>query len=74
MTLWLVLTALLAVDPAGGPTSTATEPDRFLKGELHLHSNRSGDSDTPPDEVVRWYAGHGYDFIVFTDPPARAAR
>ena len=68
MTLWLVLTALLAVDPAGGPTSTASEPGvGFLKGQLHLHSNRSGDSDTPPDEVVRWYAAHGYDFIVFTD-------
>jgi len=49
--------ALLMADP---------QP-RFLKGQLHLHSNRSGDSDTAPAEVVRWYAGHGYDFIVFTD-------
>ena len=39
----------------------------FLKGQLHLHSNRSGDSETPPAEVVEWYRGRGYDFIVFTD-------
>ena len=55
MTAWLALIAFLAGDP------------EFLKGQLHLHSNRSGDSDTPPADVVRWYASRGYDFIVFTD-------
>ena len=39
----------------------------FLKGQLHLHTNNSGDSATPPADVVRWYASHGYDFIVVTD-------
>jgi hypothetical protein len=39
----------------------------FLKGQLHLHSNNSGDSQTPPADVIRWYASRGYDFIVFTD-------
>ena len=39
----------------------------WLKGQTHLHSDRSGDSRTPPEVVVRWYAEHGYDFIVFTD-------
>jgi hypothetical protein len=39
----------------------------WLKGQTHLHSDRSGDSRTPPEDVVRWYAAHGYDFIVFTD-------
>jgi hypothetical protein len=39
----------------------------FLKGQLHLHTNNSGDSATPPADVVRWYAAHGYDFIVITD-------
>src|SRR4051794_19609878 len=66
MTSWLVVAALLAVDPAGGTVAPGPEV-RYLKGQLHLHSNRSGDSDTPPDDVVRWYAAHGYDFIVFTD-------
>ena len=40
---------------------------RFLKGQLHLHSSNSGDSETPPQDVARWYASRGYDFIVFTD-------
>jgi hypothetical protein len=39
----------------------------FLKGQLHLHTNNSGDSATPPADAVRWYAAHGYDFIVVTD-------
>jgi hypothetical protein len=52
---WLALLALISGEP------------EFVKGQLHLHSNRSGDSQTPPADVVRWYAGHGYDFIVFTD-------
>jgi hypothetical protein len=39
----------------------------WLKGQTHVHSNNSGDSKTPPADVVRWYAARGYDFIVFTD-------
>jgi DNA-binding transcriptional ArsR family regulator len=39
----------------------------FQKGQLHVHSNHSGDSETPPEEVARWYRDRGYDFIVFTD-------
>jgi hypothetical protein len=54
-------TLALAALVAGEPATT------FLKGQLHLHSNRSGDSKTPPADVVRWYAEHGFDFIVFTD-------
>jgi hypothetical protein len=52
---------------------------RYLKGQLHLHSSRSGDSQTSPDEAVRWYREHGFDFVVFTDhnragPPIRSAK
>ena len=39
----------------------------FLKGQLHLHTNNSGDSATPPADAIRWYAARGYDFIVVTD-------
>ena len=51
--------AVVPTEPARGPG--------WLKGQLHLHSSASGDSETPPGDVVRWYAEHGYDFIVFTD-------
>lgn len=47
--------------------AAAQEPPRYLKGQTHLHSNKSGDSNTPPEDVARWYASRGYDFIVFTD-------
>lgn len=43
------------------------EAGPWLKGQLHLHSDASGDSETPAADVVRWYAEHDYDFIVFTD-------
>lgn len=43
------------------------EEARWLKGQTHVHSGNSGDSKTPPADVVRWYAARGYDFIVFTD-------
>ncbi len=55
----------------GAPAGVTAEPERarppWQKGQLHLHSNASGDSETPPADVARWYAEHGYDFIVFTD-------
>lgn len=51
--------------------SAVAPPDagevRWLKGQTHVHSSNSGDSQTPPEAVARWYAAHGYDFIVMTD-------
>lgn len=38
----------------------------WLKGNLHTHTLES-DGDSPPADVVRWYAEHGYDFLVITD-------
>jgi hypothetical protein len=38
----------------------------WLKGNLHTHTLES-DGDSTPAEVVRWYAEHGYDFLVITD-------
>jgi len=55
MNAWLAVLALVA----GAP--------EFLKGQLHLHTGNSGDSATPPADAIRWYAAHGYDFIVVTD-------
>lgn len=39
---------------------------RWYKGNTHVHTNES-DGDASPADVVRWYASHGYDFIVITD-------
>ncbi len=72
----LVLASLASCQCRGGattPSASAAPPasaapgPRFLKGQLHVHTDRSGDSHTPPEVVVRWYAERGYDFIVLTD-------
>ena len=39
---------------------------RWFKGNLHTHTLNS-DGDSLPDEVVRWYRAHGYQFLVLTD-------
>jgi hypothetical protein len=47
--------------------STAPAPAaRWYKGNLHTHTINS-DGDSSPDEVVRWYKEHRYDFLVLTD-------
>jgi hypothetical protein len=38
----------------------------WLKGNLHTHTMES-DGDSTAAEVVRWYAQHGYDFLVLSD-------
>src|SRR5262249_16068024 len=77
---WLLpalLAALLGCDASSSsapkpPESRSAAPPpsgpRFLKGQLHAHTNRSLDSDTPPEEAAAWYAAHGFDFAVFTHP------
>jgi hypothetical protein len=32
-----------------------------------VHTNHSGDSETSPEDVARWYRDRDFDFIVFTD-------
>lgn len=39
---------------------------RYLKGQLHLHSNMS-DADASPEVVAKEFRELGYDFIYFTD-------
>lgn len=61
----------LGCDARATPASPTVAPDaaapRYLKGQLHAHTDGSGDSDTPPAEAAAWYAEHGFDFVVFTD-------
>lgn len=39
---------------------------KWYKGNTHTHTLNS-DGDSTPDEVVRWYREHGYQFLVLTD-------
>ena len=39
---------------------------RWFKGNLHTHTLNS-DGDSTPDDVVRWYREHGYNFVTLTD-------
>jgi len=41
-------------------------PGRFLRGNLHCHSNRS-DGDPSPERVCRFYRTAGYDFVCLSD-------
>jgi hypothetical protein len=41
-------------------------PARWFKGNTHTHTVNS-DGDSTPDDVVRWYREHGYQFVVLTD-------
>jgi hypothetical protein len=42
------------------------QPPRWYKGNTHTHTINS-DGDSTPDEVVRWYREHGYNFLVLSD-------
>jgi len=43
-----------------------SQPLRWYKGNTHTHTLNS-DGDSTPDDVVRWYREHGYQFLVLTD-------
>jgi hypothetical protein len=44
----------------------SNQPLRWFKGNTHAHTLNS-DGDSTPDDVVRWYREHGYQFLVLTD-------
>ena len=52
--------------PATAQLATATSALRWYKGNTHTHTLNS-DGDSTPDDVVRWYREHGYQFLVLTD-------
>ena len=58
------LGALWWLTAAQGPPSAPA--GKWYKGNLHTHTINS-DGDSSPDEVVRWYKEHRYDFLVLTD-------
>jgi hypothetical protein len=64
---WRLVNALAFVIVAGwilaaqGPVQR-----RWYKGNTHTHTLNS-DGDSTPDDVVRWYREHGYQFLVLSD-------
>jgi hypothetical protein len=60
---------LAIVGWAGTPTQQPVAPSaagRWYKGNTHTHTLNS-DGDSTPDDVVRWYREHRYQFLVLTD-------
>ncbi len=51
---------------AGAANDQPAPPGQWFKGNTHTHTVNS-DGDSTPDEVVRWYREHGYQFVVLTD-------
>ena len=39
---------------------------KWYKGNIHTHTTES-DGDDSPENVVRWFRRHGYDFLVLSD-------
>jgi len=64
---WAAITALaLALQIFSRPHATSMQGKRWYKGNTHTHTVNS-DGDSTPDEVVRWYREHGYNFLVLSD-------
>ena len=58
--------ALVAAARSPGAQNHGATSTRWFKGNTHTHTVNS-DGDSTPDEVVRWYREHGYNFLVLTD-------
>ncbi len=61
---------LVALALIGLPVALAAQQQapakRWFKGNTHTHTINS-DGDSSPDDVVKWYKEHGYQFVVLTD-------
>lgn len=55
-----------ALFAAGLAVASAQGASQWFRGNTHTHTINS-DGDSAPDEVVRWYRQHGYDFLFITD-------
>jgi hypothetical protein len=66
----LVLAAVLGAVLFAATARSQPQPGdarmRWYKGNTHTHTLNS-DGDSTPDDVVRWYREHGYQFLVLTD-------
>jgi hypothetical protein len=56
----------MALAPGGRAASQTPATGVWFKGNTHTHTLNS-DGDSTPDDVVRWYREHRYQFLVLTD-------
>jgi hypothetical protein len=61
-----LVTLCLVVVPLALGAQSATPTAHWYKGNTHTHTINS-DGDSSPDDVVKWYKEHGYQFLVLTD-------
>jgi hypothetical protein len=66
LTLIAALSVVGAAVPPGQASQATAAQGRWYKGNTHTHTLNS-DGDSTPDDVVRWYRQHGYQFLVLTD-------
>ena len=64
--LLLGLISMIMAAHAAGAAAQSTPALHWYKGNTHTHTLNS-DGDSTPDDVVRWYREHGYQFLVLTD-------
>jgi hypothetical protein len=63
----IIVVALFAAQrPVFTGVSASQAKLKWYKGNTHTHTLNS-DGDSTPDEVVRWYREHNYQFLVLTD-------
>lgn len=64
----LLLALVLAVVRSGATPSAQVNSFKlnWYKGNTHTHTLNS-DGDSTPEDVVRWYREHEYNFLVLTD-------
>lgn len=62
----VALVAPAALRSRASQAGSGPAPARWFKGNTHTHTVNS-DGDSTPDEVVRWYREHGYNFLVLSD-------
>ena len=61
-----IFVAAVLIVAVGLGVDTGSQGARWYKGNTHTHTLNS-DGDSTPDDVVRWYREHGYQFLVLTD-------
>ncbi len=63
----LIAVIVLAAHRPGLTNASAAQSKlKWYKGNTHTHTLNS-DGDSTPDEVVRWYREHNYQFLILTD-------